>query len=164
MHRGLPLDFQVRHLFAMGNVDDILIANAYASEEEMKACAGINPSVLTFGLCLEKKLTKTEQAVLDFSKGHVVRGDMSDYMLRSTWPRTVFAEDSIPPENTRNLVRGDVVILNDRYSRYKGELHIVLKDMPNDGRKNVIGRLPECEQVLLDYAAPWMQFAFTVCG
>ena len=86
---GLPVDFQVRHLFAMGNVDDILIANAYASEEEMKACAGINPSVLTFGLCLEKKLTKTEQAVLDFSKGHVVRGDMSDYMLRSTWPRTV---------------------------------------------------------------------------
>ena len=80
MHRGLPVDFQVRHLFAMGNVDDILIANAYASEEEMKACAGINPSVLTFGLCLEKKLTKTEQAVLDFSKGHVVRGDMSDYM------------------------------------------------------------------------------------
>ena len=151
-------------LFRSGNVDDILIANAYASEEEMKACAGINPSVLTFGLCLEKKLTKTEQAVLDFSKGHVVRGDMSDYMLRSTWPRTVFAEDSIPPENTRNLVRGDVVILNDRYSRYKGELHIVLKDMPNDGRKNVIGRLPEYEQVLLDYAAPWKPFAFTVCG
>ncbi len=63
MHRGLPLDFQVRHLFALGNVDDILIANAYASEEEMKACAGVNPSVLTFGLLLEKELTETEQDI-----------------------------------------------------------------------------------------------------
>ncbi len=164
MHRGLPLDFQVRHLFALGNVDDILIANAYASEEEMKACAGVNPSVLTFGLLLEKELTETEQAVLDFSEGHVVRGDMSEYMLRSTWPRVTFAKESIPAENTRDLVRGDVVILNDGYSRYKGELHIVLKDMPNDGRKNVIGRLPEYEHILLDYADPWKPFAFTVCG
>lgn len=164
MHRGLPLDFQVRHLFALGNVDDILIANAYASEEEMKACAGVNPSVLTFGLLLEKELTETEQAVLDFSEGHVVRGDMSEYMLRSTWPRVTFAKESIPAENTRDLVRGDVVILNGGYSRYKGELHIVLKDMPNDGRKNVIGRLPEYEHILLDYADPWKPFAFTVCG
>lgn len=163
MHRGLPLDFQVRHLFASGDVDDILIANACASEEELKACAGVNPSVLTFGLILEKELTKTEQAVLDFAQGHVVRGDMSEYMLRSTWPRVTFARESIPAANTRDLVRGDVVILNDGYSRYKGELHIVLKNMPNDGRKNVIGRLPEYEKVLLDYAAPWKPFAFVQC-
>lgn len=163
MHRGLPLDFQVRHLFAAGGVDDILIANAYASEEELKACADVNPSVLTFGLMLEKELTNTEQAVLDFAQGHVVRGDMSEYMLRSTWPRLTFAKESIPAANTRDLVRGDVVILNDGYSRYKGELHIVLKNMPNDGRKNVIGRLPEYEKVLLDYAAPWKPFAFVQC-
>ncbi len=55
------------------------------------------------------------------------------------------------------------VCLNDGYSRYKGELHIVLKNMPNDGRKNVIGRLPEYEKVLLDYAAPWKPFAFVQC-
>ena len=58
------------------------------------------------------------------------------------------------------MVRGDVVILNDGYGRYKGELHIVLKDMPNDGRKNVIGHLPEYEQILLQYAKPWKPFAF----
>ena len=89
---------------------------------------------------------------------------MSEYMLRSTWPRVTFAKESIPAENTRDLVRGDVVILNDGYSRYKGELHIVLKDMPNDGRKNVIGCLPEYEHILLDYADPWKPFTFTVCG
>ena len=105
-------------------------------------------------------MTETERKILYFEEGHVVRGDMSEYMLRSTWPRVTFAGESIPAANTRDIVRGDVVILNDGYGRYKGELHIVLKDMPNDGRKNVIGHLPEYEQILLQYAKPWKPFAF----
>lgn len=160
MHREAPLDFQVRHMFATGMVDDVRIANAYASEEELAVCGKVNPSVLTFGICLEKELTETEKKILYFAEGHVVRGDMSEYMIRSTWPRVTFAKESIPAANTRDLKRGDVVILNDGYGRYKGELHIVLKDMPNDGRKNVIGRLPEYEHVLLQYAEPWKHFAF----
>lgn len=160
MHRGLPADFQTRHLFATGLADDVILANAYGSEEELKTCASVNPSVLTFSMIPEKELTETERKILYFEEGHVVRGDMSEYMLRSTWPRVTFAGESIPAANTRDMVRGDVVILNDGYGRYKGELHIVLKDMPNDGRKNVIGHLPEYEQILLQYAKPWKPFAF----
>lgn len=160
MHRGLPLDFQVRHLFATGMVDDVLIANAYASREEMEACAAVNPSILTFSIRLEKELTQTEQEILNYKSKHVVRGDMSEYMIRSTWPRVTFADKSVPAANTRDMKRGDVVILNDAYPKYKGELHIVLKDMPNDGRKNVIGHLPEYEHVLLKYVEPWKLFTF----
>lgn len=160
MHRGVPLDFQVRHMFATGMVDDVLIANAYATKEELASCAAVNPSVLTFGICLEKDLTPAEDAILHFSQGHVVRGDVSEYMLRSTMTRVVYASEDIPAANTRDLKRGDVVIVNNHYGRYKGELHIVLKDMPNDGKKNVIGHLPVYEQVLLDYAKPWKHFAF----
>ena len=65
-------------------------------------------------------------------------------------------------DSTRDLKQGDVVILNDGYLKYKGELHIVTKDMPNDGRKNVIGHLPEYEHVLLDYIEPWKVFAFRI--
>ncbi len=160
MHRGLPMDFQARHMFATGLVDDVLIANAYATEEELKACASLNPALLTFRMIPEKELTETEEAILHYEAGHVVRGDVSEYMLRSTWPRVAFADRTIPAANTRDMVRGDVVILNDGYGRYKGELHIVLKDMPNDGRKNVIGHLPDYEHILLDYAMPWKPFAF----
>lgn len=162
MHRGLPLDFQVRHLFATGMVDDVLIANAYASDEELEACAAVNPSILTFGVRLEKELTETEREILYYEPKHVVRGDMSEYMIRSTWPRVTFEKASIPAANTRDLKRGDVVILNDGYLKYKGELHIVTKDMPNDGRKNVIGRLPEYEHILLDYVEPWKVFGFCI--
>ena len=55
-------------------------------------------------------------------------------------------------------IRGDIVIINNEYNRYKGELHIVLKDMPNDGRKNVVGRIPENEVHLLDYIELWKVF------
>lgn len=160
MHRGLPADFQARHMFATGMVDEVLFANAYASREELFACAALNPAILTFGLILEKELTATEQSILDYAPKHVIRGDMSEYMIRSTQPRVTFAAQSIPAENTRDLKRGDVVILNDGYLKYKGELHVVLKAMPNDGRKNVIGRLPEYEHILLDYAEPWKVFSF----
>jgi len=162
MHRGLPVDAQVRHLLATRMVDDVIIANAYASEEELKACASVTPGKLMFGLRLEKELTETEREILYFDQQHVIRGDISEYMIRSTWPRVVFADKSVLPANTRDLKRGDVVILNDGYSRYKGELHVVLKDMPNDGRKNVIGHIPDYELVLLDYIKPWKMFGFTV--
>lgn len=161
MHRERPADFQVRHLFATGMVDDVLIANAYATDEELAACAAVNPSILTFGIEMEKELTPVEAAILDYEEMHVVRGDLSEYMIRSTWPRVTFASESIPAANTRDLKRGDVVILNDGYPKYKGELHIVLQDMPNDGRKNVIGHLPAYEHILLDYTEPWKVFAFT---
>ena len=162
MHRGLPLDFQVRHMFATGMVDDVLIANAYATDEELTACAGVNPSILTFGIELEKELTGTEKDILYYGPKHVVRGDMSEYMIRSAWPRVTFADRTIPAANTRDLKRGDVVILNDGYMKYKGELHIVTREMPNDGRKNVIGHLPEYEHILLDYVEPWKVFAFCI--
>lgn len=161
LHRGLPIDFQVRHLFAARTVDDVIIANAYASEEELAACAAVNPGMLTFGIELEKELTQAERSVLYYEPKHVVRGDLSEYMIRSTMPRVTYAKESIPAANTRDLKRGDVVIVNDKYSRYKGELHVVLKDMPNDGRKNVIGHLPEYERILLDYIEPWKIFGFT---
>lgn len=160
MHRGLPIDFQIRHLFATRMVDDVIIANDFATEEELKACSKASPGTLVFGIELEKELTETEKAVLYYEEGHIIRGDLSEYMIRSTWPRITFKDSSIEPANTRDLRRGDVVILNDGYSRYKGELHVVLKDMPNDGRKNVIGHLPDYELVLLDYIGPWKGFGF----
>ena len=159
MHRDLPMDVQARHLFAMGTVDDVIVANCYASEEELTNLSKLRPGVLTFRIEYEKELQETERKII-YEHPHFVRGDMSEYMARSTFPRVTFKNESVKPENTRDLKRGDVIIINDEYARYKGELHIVLKDMPNDGRKNVIGHLPANEMMLLDYIEPWRPFAF----
>ncbi|MEG0314415.1 MAG: MupG family TIM beta-alpha barrel fold protein [Erysipelotrichaceae bacterium] len=159
MHRDLPIDVQARHLFATRLVDDVIIANAYASEEELETLSKVNPGKLTFKVEFEAPLQETEREIL-YNFPHFVRGDMSEYMARSTFPRVKHANDPVPAKNTRDLKRGDVIIINEEYKRYKGELHIVLKDMPNDGRKNVIGHIPTNEIMLLDYIKPWISFGF----
>ena len=160
IHRDLPIDLQVRHLFATRMIDDVIIGNAYASEEELKSCSKITPGLLTFGIELYKELTPVEHDILYYKQNHANRGDASEYMARSSAPRAKYIEESIPKSNAIDMKRGDVVILNDEYSRYKGDLHIVLKDMPNDGRKNVIGHIPKEELFLLDYMEPRMIFTF----
>ena len=73
-------------MFATGMVDDVIIANAYASDEEMAACAAVNPSILTFGLELEKELTPLEQKILYYEPKHVGQVERIIYSLKS--PRT----------------------------------------------------------------------------
>lgn len=159
MHRDLPIDVQARHLFATKQVDDVIIANCYATEDELKSLSLIRPGILSFKIDFEKELQQAEYDVI-YNHEHFVRGDVSEYMIRSTMPRVTYQNVSIKPENTRHLKRGDVVVVNDEYDRYKGELHIVLKDMDNDGRKNVVGVIPQQEMILLDYIESWKPFMF----
>lgn len=159
-HRDLPIDAQARYLFATGYIDDVIIANAYASEAELKSLGEIDPRKLTLGIELNDGLSDIEKTII-FDYPHHVRPDMSDYMARSTMPRVVYKDESIPPiHNTTDLKRGDVVVLNDLYGHYKGELHIILQDMPKDERKNLVGHLPEYELSMLEYVQPRTKFKF----
>lgn len=157
--RDLSLEAQARLLIAEGTVDDILIGNCYPTEEELAALSRLQQGILNLKPVLERELQETEKKIL-YEHPHFVRGDLSEYAARSTQPRITFASESIQPENCRDLHPGDVVILNDGYERYKGELHIVLKDMPADPRKNVIGHIPKEEHRLLEALLPWRPFVF----
>ncbi len=156
-HRNLLIDLQARHLIATGLIDNVSIANAYASEAEFKALAKIADGKVNLKVNLEYDLTDSEKEILYYAK-HFVRGDISDYMRRSTMTRIIFKNSVVKPKNTRALKRGDIVIVNDNYSRYKGELHIVLMDMENEGNKNVVARVKDEELFLLDYLDSWKQF------
>lgn len=157
-HRYLPIDAQARHLFATGVVDDVLIANCFASEDELKALSEINQKRLTLGLILNENISDIEKEII-FDYDHSVRPDMSDYMARSTMPRIDYKDHSIEAKNISELKRGDVVILNDGYGHYKGELHIILQDMPADDRKNIVGKIPEYELCMLEYLQPRVRFS-----
>ena len=160
MHRGLPISLQVRHLFATRMIDDVIIGNAFAHDDELLECSKIDSRILTFDIELEKELTEVEKEILYFGDMHVVRGDLSEYFARSSQPRVVFKDVDMPVFNARNLKRGDVVILNNDYSKYKCEMQIILKDIENDGRRNVIGHIPSYEHILLDYIKPWRPIKF----
>ncbi|MEG0177839.1 DUF871 domain-containing protein [Anaerorhabdus sp.] len=159
MHRDLPIDLQVRHYFATGLVDDVLIANCYATEEELKTVSEIHPGKLTIKIELDTQTSDVEKDII-FNYPHYVRGDMSEYMARSTMSRIDYKDAVIKATNTPSMLhRGDICILNENYGRYKGELHLILKDMPNSGNINLVGKVLEEEKILLEFIEPWKPFA-----
>ena len=160
-HRGLPIDAQIRQLVAHPEVDDIIISNVYPTEEELKSIEGINFNVMQFKLELSENITEIEKEIL-FNHEHYVRGDMSEYMVRSTMSRITYANADVPPHDTRDLEPGDIVIPNELYGRYKGEVHIVTKAMKNDGNKNVVGRIVDTDMFNMRYLDSWRLFEFVV--
>lgn len=101
---------------------------------------------------LEKKIVLQEL--------HFYRGDVSDYMIRSTQIRVKYKHEQFKPTPTPHIRRGDILIENELYRQYKGELQIALKDIENPGKTNAVGRIVEEEIFLLDYLEPWDKFRF----
>lgn len=144
-HRDLEIATQVKHLILTGLIDDISIGNAYASEEELKEMAeAFNADYPTLKVDTEEGITENERICL-FDNLHSYRGDRSEYILRSTMTRVYYKDKDFPPHNTRDMHHGDVLIDNEGYGQYKGETQIALKDMKNDGRVNVVGRISDDE-------------------
>lgn len=162
-HRELPIQVQAKHLFMTGLIDDVIIANAYASEEELKTLSRLDPRLPTFEVELYETATELERDIV-LKESHFYRGDVSDYVIRSTQSRVKYRQESFPPTNTPPIRRGDLLIDNEQYGQYKGELQIALQDMENSGKTNVVGRIVEDETFLLDHLQPWSSFAFVLKG
>lgn len=156
-HRFLPIDVQAKDLFYTNLVDDVIIANCFASEEELKALSLINKGLMTLDVELETEISDTENKIA-FEELHFFRGDRSDYTVRSTLPRVKYKNCDIIPNNTRNIKKGDVLVENANYLRYKGELHIALQDFENEGNTNVIGRISETNMRFIDKIQAWQKF------
>ena len=159
MHRGLPVTIQAKHLWASGLIDDVVIGNAYASDEELKALGELSPYLLELDVELEEGITDLERKIL-FQENHLRRGDISEYMIRSTEVRKRYTGADIPLRNYDMQKTGDIVIGNNEFGKYKGETQIVIKDMPEDSRKNRAGKVIEEELFLLSFIGPWINFKF----
>lgn len=181
MMRGLPIDLQARIMLATGDVDDILIGNAYASEEELKALqeavtardlekeAETNAMLkmfLQYGIIDPKKVIYTriraeeepgisedERFLLyDFFPNYM--GDGSEWMIHSRMSRGIYSREDhhiLPRKYGKShFSRGDILVVNDSYKHYCGEVQVALNDMENDGIRNCIGHIKGDELVLLD--------------
>lgn len=157
-HRDLPLATQVQAHRLNGLIDDVLIANAFASEADLQAAAEAfwlpRPRLR---VVTQPDLSKADLAVM-FNQPQMYRGDRSDYVLRSTMTRVLYKDETFPPKHTDDVVRGAVLIDNDEYGQYKGELQVALRSLPNDGRINVVGHLHPEDLSLLALIQPWGQF------
>lgn len=174
--RALPIDLQARVLLATGMITDILIGNAYASEEELKYLSEIikdnsintnnqlikmlieygainieNVKTIKIKPDIASDLSDVEKEIIFEFEPHMSLGDNSEWMWRSRMSR--FKPDiEIKPRKFEktHFNRGDIVMVNDNYKHYAGEVQIVLLPMENDGERNYIGKLKEEEMILLD--------------
>ena len=158
-HRNLPIGVQFKHLLASELVDDVIIANSFATEEELKLIGELNKEKITFKVEFNNTATELDKKIV-LKEYHYNRGDVSEYMVRSTQSRVKYKNKKFPAVNTVDIKRGDILIDSDLYARYAGELQIALKDMKNYGKTNVVGKIVEDEIFLLDYIKPWSSFGF----
>lgn len=157
MHREMAITAQAKHLWATDLIDDIIIANCFASEEELKALGGLRRELLSFEVELVEGIPEIERKIA-LEELHFNRGDVSEYLVRSTQSRVKYKGREFVPFNTPDIKRGDVLIDTSLYGHYAGELQLAKRDMKNSGKTNVIGRIKEEEHFLLDYVEPWMKF------
>ncbi len=157
-HRDLPIECQVTHMLAIGDIDDILISNCFAPEGEFKAIREKFSPVAILDVILDKRTSTTEHRIL-FDELHINRGDVSDKIIRSTWPRVKYADATIQLFNPAATIRrGDVVVNSEQYDKYAGEMHIAISDFPNTGKTNVVGRIRPEELIVIDEIKPWQKF------
>lgn len=149
--RTLPIDAQVRHMIACEVIDDILIGNAYATEEELKAMASVKLTNTTIKMDAVEGLSEGEKdAIYHFV--HNGRNDASEYYIRSSFPRMKFKDREIPVRacDKKTFVRGDVLVVNDNLAHYRGEVEIVLTEIENDGQRNYVGHIADSDIRILD--------------
>lgn len=161
MHRNLAITTQVKHYYALGLIDDIIIGNMFASEKELSEVAAIERGFFEFDIVLNNP-TELERKII-FEHEHFNRGDINDYIVRSTMSRVTHkSEENIPHDTNSVLTKGSVVIGNNNFGQYKNELQIIKNEIIDENlARNVVGKIAEEELFLLDLLEPWQHFKFT---
>lgn len=157
MHREMNIVAQAKHLWATDLIDDIIIANCFASEEELKELSQIDPYCLTLKCELNDDIPEIERKIV-LEEFHFNRGDVSDYVIRSTQSRVKYKGHEFKVFNPADIKKGDIIIESSLYGHYAGELQLARLDMENSGKTNVVGKIIDDEVFLLNYIEPWQKF------
>ena len=179
--RGLPIEVQARYLLATGDVDDILIGNYPATDEELEALSKINYQAIEIRVDEAEGITHNEKVVMYDFAPHYDRYDHSTFMLRSSLPRVKFKNQASVQDNflqsdgqpvlesksipyrdpgKKVFTRGDILVVNDNLAHYRGELEVVLTEIPNDGERNLVATVKPEDLMLLDFIKPGHHFKF----
>ena len=152
--RPLPIEVQARYLLATGDVDDIIVGNYPASTEELEALSKINFQALELRVDEVPEITDNEKYIM-YEFATVQDSGFGD-------KKEAKEDKSIPHHDCGKKVftRGDILVVNDNLAHYRGELEVVLTEIPNDGERNLIGRIKDEDLGLLDFIQPGQHFKF----
>lgn len=158
-HRFMPIQTAAKDLWQTGLIDDVIIGNAFASDAELEALGSLNRDLLELEIEVMADLDDIERKIL-LEEPHFNRGDVSDYMIRSTQSRVKYKGHTFLPKHTEEIQPGDVLIESSLYARYAGELQIAKLAMPNSGKTSIVARICPHERFLIEQIKPWQRFKF----
>ena len=155
-HRGIDISVQAQELFALG-IDDVIIGNAFATDEELEVIANLDENIISLKVILEE-VTEVEKSVIN--KVLQNRWDPSDSVIRHTMGRKELKDKEIESttKEERTVQKGTVLINNNNYFNYKGEVLVACKDIALDNRRNVIATICSSYLELLKYITPGKRF------
>lgn len=183
--RKLPIDTQARVIEATGNVDMVWIGNAFATEEEMKSIvevqSGVRPieespvyeQFKVYGMdkrvrvedrkirvVTDSSITDTEKFQLFEMFPQLDMGDSSEWIWRSRTGRMIQPDVPYRKCDKEMFDVGDVLIVNNNYQHYAGEIQIVRIPFENDGQRNYLGHLAKGEELFLDLLKDYDEVTF----
>ncbi|AHH05422.1 MupG family TIM beta-alpha barrel fold protein (plasmid) [Borrelia miyamotoi] len=155
-HRGKDIEVQTKDLFREG-MDAVLISNCFPTDLELEKVAKVNRYFLELRASLNPRLSSMERELI-LDSLHWNRGDITPYRIRSSKSRLIYKDVEFTVHSPGDIKRGDILIDSSKYLGYSGELQIALKDTPNNGLVNVVGKIHEDELYLIDEMEPWEKF------
>lgn len=157
--RNMPVAQAAKQLLALG-IDSVFIADCQPTQQELQDLASATvPNPLVLRMQANNMTADIAQLL-----GHTFtcRSDDSAEIVRTNESRGLCKNISIPPNNTAAPKLGDVLIDNDGYGRYKGELQIAKVELPADKRTNIIGKIIEEDRCLIPCLVPGSKFRLVV--
>ncbi|UYX53306.1 MupG family TIM beta-alpha barrel fold protein [Bacillus thuringiensis] len=168
LYEGLPTLEKHRHMRPLEaylelvqecNVDKVLIGDISGSLESVQEIASASRGIIPVryeSFINESEVLKVVEQV------HTNRLDPARDVIRSVESRE---ENKVilQPVNTISRKKGSITIDNELYGRYAGEMQIVINDLPEDERVNVVGMVIEEDVSLLPYVDAGKKFQLFLC-
>jgi hypothetical protein len=102
---------------------------------------------------MKERLQETQTNRIDAARDAIRSAESRQYGLIGDFP--------LAPLDTMERMEGSITVDNERYGRYQGEIQITKRDLPADGKVNVIGRVIEENRPLLPCIKGGMAFRIT---
>lgn len=149
-HRKMSFDLMIEEIKALG-VDEIAFGDAYIPDDELEVLCKHQTEQLMIPTILYKNYESLEGI-------YTIRTDYNQLMLRLSSSRGI---NDIPPFNTVERHPFDLTIDNRKFLRYRGEINIILTQLPLDERVNVIGKV-ELTNLMIQALKQGQKFSFLI--
>ena len=154
--RELPLELGADRLLLLGT-DFIQIGDDRPDAQELAALGQFSDALI---LPLRAEKITTLHAKL-MEHVYTTRADMAEEVIRMADSRAQWkACRPIPAWEAEPLPQGAVTLDNEQYGRYAGEVEICLRDLPADGRVDLLGRVAPEARFLLPLIGPGQKIQF----